>query len=627
MLINGYFPFFGCSRENLFATVAKQAICFEDHSFIECVKNASHSLVYFKEQIKSHIQAELCLGDGLDWLRSCINQENINCYDAQKICEAIAELAQLKNDFGEAKFLLLQASAEQFQLVRKVIELFVKKLNCQLNYLDPIVIYFKESLLFVAFCATDKEYALSINLSEKEFNRFLFLIRMCNENFHMLSLDDQRLLEPHLAKCFDFACEQLFHQEKQVAKLYELLTIPLSSDQVDKLFDVMLKKRDALCSSQNDLKVIGNAFVRYEQLKSFPQKGFEKEPMQNLELFEHALFIEAKVVPVNQVSSQFFEKKDTQLTHDIQVDYKKRRLFIIADINNDNGQYAEGKFKTPLMALRLKFDVNIAPTLVVNLNVSSVESKFFKAFCKRAGIVHLLHGVKVGQDSYSLMFEKCDGSFHDLYDSVHITIQENLSLINDILLGLEYIHAKGFAHGDLHLGNMLYKRSSNGDLHGALCDFGHTQRLETITKRSDGRHLGKYGSQDSVDFTSKYVLGKDAQMTEMFALGSEMCKWYFQSFLPRQSSDYKKQISPYIYRQMKLFEVLKCSGSLFPKWCRVVSNSDYVKTLVQTNPQIYKNFTINEKYEWLMFSLLAPPEKRLDASDALNALSWLMSTS
>ena len=585
-----------------------------------------------KEQIKWHIEAELCIGDGLEWLRSCINQETLSEEIAKFLREVISEIAKKKNDFNEAQYSLLQEVELQFQVIRKVLNKIVldeegQAQDAQGQDTQDKVQHYKESLLFVAFGALGDEDAINYSqkLSESEFRRLVYLIKNCNEKFTELTELEQKILEPCLSKCFHVVCEQIFLQERVIDELLALLSIPLSSKKVERLLSFILKKRaDASESQRGFLKTIDNAILRYAtQLQSIPQDRFEQEAMKESELLHHAFFIEAKVIPVKKVASLFLATQETGLTHDLQVDFEKRAIYIIANKKNNVLEF-NNESKTVLQAARLSFERGVMPTMAVNLvNVGKEEATLFEDFNGQRGIVPLLHSLKVDEDlyRYSLMFEKYDGSFNYLYEQPVITIREKLILMKDIIYGLAFLHDRGFAHGDLHLGNLLYKRYADGHLQGALCDFGNCEKLESIVQKCDQNPHGYHSSLDSLDFSTHYIRGEDPGKTEMFILGAEMCQWYFKDFLPDQTAAYKQKPDPFISEQMKRF--IDRYHNLFPKWCRVAAMSHYVKILM-LKKEHGQELSMDERYEWLMFALLAPPETRLSATDARDALGELV---
>jgi serine/threonine protein kinase len=51
-----------------------------------------------------------------------------------------------------------------------------------------------------------------------------------------------------------------------------------------------------------------------------------------------------------------------------------------------------------------------------------------------------------------------------------------LKIAEDLLVGLKSMHERGFVHRDLHEGNIMFRKSSEGLFEAALIDFGQTLR-------------------------------------------------------------------------------------------------------------------------------------------------------
>jgi serine/threonine protein kinase len=57
----------------------------------------------------------------------------------------------------------------------------------------------------------------------------------------------------------------------------------------------------------------------------------------------------------------------------------------------------------------------------------------------------------------------------------------SLGWMIDVMHLLKRIHAVGVLHGDVHLGNILYKKDADGRIHIALADFGLSESLNDQT--------------------------------------------------------------------------------------------------------------------------------------------------
>lgn len=90
-------------------------------------------------------------------------------------------------------------------------------------------------------------------------------------------------------------------------------------------------------------------------------------------------------------------------------------------------------------------------------------------------INYISHGRIMIDDSQrlALVMEKMEGNIVDLIDL--ISISELKKIFLQLFEGLQYIHSKGFTHGDLKPDNVFLRKTEEG-FEGVWCDFGHAQK-------------------------------------------------------------------------------------------------------------------------------------------------------
>ncbi|KAG8948073.1 hypothetical protein FRC00_008810, partial [Tulasnella sp. 408] len=167
---------------------------------------------------------------------------------------------------------------------------------------------------------------------------------------------------------------------------------------------------------------------------------------------------------------------------------------------NDDSHQSEGQFHVAVK--KLKF------------NKSRNDERFFKSFANEVevqsklshpNVVKIIGFVEDMENSVASMLYQWEenGNLRELLRSGEWEIPERLSLIQDVVDGLEYLHSRDppICHGDLKSLNILV--ASN--YRAMITDFGSARFI----RRNDGEEEKKLGRPDSLQ-----VAGGDSEPTQ-----------------------------------------------------------------------------------------------------------------
>ena len=108
------------------------------------------------------------------------------------------------------------------------------------------------------------------------------------------------------------------------------------------------------------------------------------------------------------------------------------------------------------------------------------ETELFKK-ASDAGISPMYHGLISNIDYNIIFMEKWgDGSLADLFKK-NQSLRNNVSIKKSVLKLIDDIHAAGIVHKDLHIHNILYKKTNN-KIELKVIDFGNAKLLKNGNK-------------------------------------------------------------------------------------------------------------------------------------------------
>ncbi|MDB6080790.1 MAG: hypothetical protein JWO53_62, partial [Chlamydiia bacterium] len=229
---------------------------------------------------------------------------------------------------------------------------------------------------------------------------------------------------------------------------------------------------------------------------------FEKTAVPIGEALCAALIIELHIKRVASVGQRILRKEQTALAHDLYVDFEGREVYFIAQPENSL-LLGEGSYKKVMTAAAFVFDMLYTiPETCVYAETYNEKAHFLEEAKKRDNLrrdaekeirIHKSlsgqHGIpklrsvhefttvlsiqgkniEIPQTAY--MIERFDGDLQKFY-KVAYSHNEILQIAIDLMCGLACMHVASIVHGDLKLGNALFKRNGRGELSAALADFG-----------------------------------------------------------------------------------------------------------------------------------------------------------
>lgn len=152
------------------------------------------------------------------------------------------------------------------------------------------------------------------------------------------------------------------------------------------------------------------------------------------------------------------------------------------------------------------------------------QEEFIHKKMKHPNIVQL---VGKGEDN-SLIFEYIDGQTLKSYITTNnpLPIEEIYRISKEILLGLHYIHSKGYVHGDFKSSNILLQKPDNTV---KICDFGASMYVgKRIFKEATSENLRMgtplYSAPETIipDKNGKYKISKASDIFQFGLILYEM---------------------------------------------------------------------------------------------------------
>ncbi len=172
---------------------------------------------------------------------------------------------------------------------------------------------------------------------------------------------------------------------------------------------------------------------------------------------------------------------------------------------------------------------------VPSMNVSSPEFAFtaeciqdeLRIITEMRGCLNIIHPLQIpGLDSF-LVTLACNCPMSKIFtaDTFHIiTNNQRIHVLRGIANGIAFIASKGYVHGDIHMGNILFHEivDFTKDEIGTpkIIDFGYTQKVDKIVVET---------VLDSDMFTVEHGFGLQALDVALFI--TDMFRFYVHVFL------------------------------------------------------------------------------------------------
>ncbi|MBS0655664.1 MAG: protein kinase family protein [Verrucomicrobia bacterium] len=277
-----------------------------------------------------------------------------------------------------------------------------------------------------------------------------------------------------------------------------------------------------LCSTPLLASPESNAHQAARAMKQcFKGCGLKKQ-----ELYKMALFIESELpTKVSKDNTYYFSRKKTKLARTIEVDPHTKNIFIhLQEHNLKELGHGARKSVTNSILYSTTSPKRVAHSHTTYPNENEAQAmndlKNMPGLCKTISV--LADSRRSHSRSYSLITE-----YYPLGDFAHymrknkpkFSFQDKLRFCRDIIVGIDSMHSKGYAHRDLGLRNYFVEKRGK-KLHLIVADFGRAVRDDHTTERGA---QGGYSQLAPEAINVKALKGDDYLRTDIYALG---CVFY-----------------------------------------------------------------------------------------------------
>lgn len=114
------------------------------------------------------------------------------------------------------------------------------------------------------------------------------------------------------------------------------------------------------------------------------------------------------------------------------------------------------------------------------VDISRFEDEF--KLMKSVNHPNLLQVYSYNELKLEYIMDYCDSNILDYINTHALSKEERLSLINQLIDGMEYLHNHGILHRDLSLGNVMIKQINDNEIKLVITDFGLAKSEVNLTK-------------------------------------------------------------------------------------------------------------------------------------------------
>jgi|GEM_PF-4087998 len=346
-------------------------------------------------------------------------------------------------------------------------------------------------------------------------------------------------------------------------------------------------------------------------------------------IMRRALFLEHmayNLEPIGDVSKKVFMMTPHKMGQ-MQIDRESRSITFVA--RRKKGLFeAGGTSKVCRVAMEVFLEDRTRIIPLAYRKTRSTMGKNIDAFRKEAAIGEKLKGCR-GCDSIKRVSEHtallkrdntrfeqlvttsglCHGD-GDTLAKKSLSTDQQLDFCEDILYGMMAHHQRNIFHGDLKLGNILYRMDPDGKVHGYITDWGLSEEVQPGGRVRYGGNYNR-GLYGSAWFTDPALLRgnpSDPLKKELFAVG-----FIFDQLL-------KKGHPPEWYAPINTFLEEGCPQNKRAEYANRVAAmvNERRAELENLNPD---NLKKDEIVPYLIYRLYDPDlTKRPSAEEALNIL-------
>lgn len=304
-------------------------------------------------------------------------------------------------------------------------------------------------------------------------------------------------------------------------------------------------------------KKLVDTLLRYNQLTSVSYQDSGLKKRDNLFL---ASFIEKQFFRTPRAQNCYL-KKENSIPRTVHYDASEKAICVFLKNHGNQDLYKTGTSKKVTAALLIPDDRRSNPTIVAQavnktssmntdpiteLTTSEIsymrdeyeniekELSIHQLFSGNVGIWPLLSSFTYEKPSIeeghtiskiSSLMPMATSTLRQFYKKPPITTldecNEYCSIAKQLTLGLYTIHANGYIHGDLKLGNALFTYLENDEIFAGLSDFGFSFKPEIEKNLPFPLNEGYYGSLfcTAPELFGKKTFDEDLFKVEIWALG------------------------------------------------------------------------------------------------------------
>lgn len=236
------------------------------------------------------------------------------------------------------------------------------------------------------------------------------------------------------------------------------------------------------------------------------------------------------------------------------------------------------------------------------------EAYLYRLFSQNLGIWPLFDVCESGEKVYLLM-ERAEGDFKRFLETDSVLCPIALvSLLKQILSGLNAIHNKSYLHNDIKLKNLLYRIGDDGDIVAGIIDFAEccpSSNFQTPVP-------GYYGSilPTAPELWGQGAFSGDPYKVEMWALGYTLFQFVFN-----QGTSWDQLLhTAYIEDSL----INESQRNEFRTLVRATIETPLAKLMAQ------QSHTTEERIIMLVYKLMRlDPQLRLSCTEALAEISQI----
>jgi hypothetical protein len=194
--------------------------------------------------------------------------------------------------------------------------------------------------------------------------------------------------------------------------------------------------------------------------------------------------------PIKSSSFIYLKKRLHNTCRSLFLDFKQKQVHILLKSKN-SGYVKIGSEKKCTNALSVPFDISQQPFVSVqlvypkNFDIGQIlkEIEFSRKFSSSPRIFHTMSFPGKNQKpKFSIIEERFDGDMSRV-SKIPLSLAEKIKLAIKTLSGMEQIHSMGYVHGDVHEGNVLFKREAS-ETRVTWIDLSHARKAGNVEAKA-----------------------------------------------------------------------------------------------------------------------------------------------